>query len=335
MPRPVSALTLQKGLLDAIRPRAETKKLAALRASLNFRRSGPASEAVAASRDAGEISGNTSHPALRSATADSQAAPAPRRRGRKPLPKSVPTPSESRLLELLDRPRRGRDLAPLLGVTHERVRQMIATLLERDFIRSGDPETPTSIIELKQDPSLLLRLEQERLLNRFPEAKATTLSRIVNLGHLSKAKITAIAATLLQAGLIEKAGASSLGELYRLTPAGAGHWQRSATVIQADAPPPPPLPVRSGRVRCVLADLESHGPTRTKDIGLRLGIPQPSINALMQYLKRKRLVSNQTDDRWAPYALTAEGRDTLAALLRKAKLPSSGRENLERQYQAP
>lgn len=334
MPRPVSALTLQKGLLDAIRPFAEAKKLAALRASLNLRRSGPASGAVVSSRDAGEISGNTSHLTLRSTTADSQAAPAPRRRGPKPLPKSVPTPSESRLLELLDRPRRGRELAPLLGVTHERVRQMIATLLERDFMRSGDPESPTSIVARKHDPSLLLRLEQERLLNRFPEAEATTLSRIVNLGHSSRAQIAMIADSLLEAGLIEKAGVSSHGELYRLTPAGAGHWQRSARVIQADAPPPPPLPVRSNRVRCVLSDLESHGPTRTRDIGLRLGIAQPSINALMQCLKRKRLVINQTDERWSPYVLTAEGRDTLSAMLRKAKSPSPGGKSLPRHYQA-
>jgi DNA-binding MarR family transcriptional regulator len=324
MPRSVSVLTLQRGLLDAIRPCVEPKKLAAVRASLNFRESGPASGAVASSHDAGEISGNTSHLSLRSTTADSQAAPAPRRRGPKPLPKSVPTRSESRLLELLDRPRRGRELAPLLGVTHERVRQMIATLLERDFIRSGDPESPTSIVALKQDPSLLLPLAQERLLNRFPEADATTLGRIANLGHTSKAKLATIADSLLEAGLIEKAGVSSHGELYRLTPLGTEHWQRSARVIQADAPPPPPLPVRSDRVRGVLSNLENHGPTRTKDIGLRLGIPQPSVNALMQYLKGKRLVINRSNEHWSPYVLTAEGRDTLAALLRKANTNRRG-----------
>jgi DNA-binding MarR family transcriptional regulator len=181
---------------------------------------------------------------------------------------------------------------------------------------------------------LLLRLEQERLLSRFPEVAATTLSRIANLGHWSRAKIATIADSLLEARLIEKAGVSSHGELYRLTPAGAGHWQRSARVIQADAPPPPPLPVRSNRVRCVLSDLESHGPTRTRDIGLRLGIAQPSINALMQCLKRKRLVINQTDERWSPYVLTAEGRDTLSAMLRKAKSPSPGGKSLPRHYQA-
>lgn len=323
MPRHVSALTLQTGLLDAIRQHAEATNPAALQARLNLSRSGPASGGVAPSHDGHEISGNPSHLTLRSTPADSDAAAAPRRRGPKPLPKSIPTQSESRLLALLDRPRRATELVPLLGLTRERVRQIIATLLERGFIRSGDPESPTSIIALNHDMSLLLRLEQERLLNRFPDAEATTLSRIVNLGHSSRAKIAAVADSLCEAGLIEQAGLSSHGELYRLTPAGAGHWQRSAKVIRADAPPPPALPVRSDRVRCVLSDVASHEPTRTRDIGQRLGIPQPSINALMQCLKRKHLVRNETDARWAPYVLTSEGRDTLAGMLRNPRSSSA------------
>jgi len=201
---------------------------------------------------------------------------------------------------------------------------MIVALLERDFIRSADRQYPTSIIALKSDPSLLLRPEQERLLNRFPEFKATTLSRIVNLAHTPREKVATIADSLLNAGLIEKTGVATRGELYRLTAAGAGHWQRSASLIQADAPPPPPLPFRSDRVRSVLSDLESHGPTRTCDIGLRLGVPQPSINALMQNLKRKGVVRNQTDARWAPCVLTTDGRQTLAAMLSQAKSPSPG-----------
>lgn len=169
-----------------------------------------------------------------------------------------------------------------------------------------------------------LRLEQERLLNRFPESEATTLSRIVNLGRTPKAKIVTIAASLHAAGLIEKTGESVHGELDRLTAAGVAHWQRSARVIRADAPPPPPLPLRSDRVRAVLSYVESHGPTRTRDIGLRFGIPQPSINALMQYLKREGMVCNQTDARWAPYVLTADGCRTLAAMMCQAKSPPPG-----------
>jgi DNA-binding MarR family transcriptional regulator len=249
------------------------------------------------------------------------------------LPKSVPTPSESRLLALLDRPRRATELTLLLGLTRERVRQMIATLLEREFIRPGDPESPTSIVALKQDQSLLLRRDQARLLSRFPATEATTLSRIANLSRASRAQVATIADSLRVAGLIEPAGVASDRALYRLTPAGARHWQRSAMVIRADVPSPP-LAVRSDRVRCVLSDLNDHAPTRTRDIGLRLGIPQPSINALMQYLKRKHLIRSATDAGRAPYVLTAEGRDTLAAMLRKTSSRPPRGESVPRQQQA-
>jgi DNA-binding MarR family transcriptional regulator len=289
------------------------KQLIALRANLHHRQPRRAPKTEASSSRVTEADGGPDL-TLPGKTADSQLATTVRKRGRKPLPKSIPTPSETRLLELLDQPRRGRELAPMLGVTHERVRQMIAALLERDFIRSGDPEYPTSIIARRNDTSLLLRLEQERLLNRFPDSKATTLGRITNLSHTPRATIDAIAETLRAAGLIEKTGEAAHGVLYRLTAAGAGHWQRSATVIQADGPPPPALPVRSDRVRNVLADLECNGATRTRDIGLRLGIPQPSINALMQYLKRKGMVRTQTGTRNTPYILTEVGCQTLAAM---------------------
>ncbi len=55
---------------------------------------------------------------------------------------------------------------------------------------------------------------------------------------------------------------------------------------------------------------------RTCDIGLELEIPKTSINALMQYLKRKNAVRTQTDARFAPYDLTPTGREILDAMNR-------------------
>ena len=130
-------------------------------------------------------------------------------RGRKYSPRYYPTPSEARLLALLDRPRHGSELGPLLGVTRERVRQLIASLLEHDVIRSGDPVHAVSVIARKDDPSLLLSMEQERLLNRFPDAEATRLSRIANLGHIPLGRIARIADALCAVELIETIGASA------------------------------------------------------------------------------------------------------------------------------
>jgi DNA-binding MarR family transcriptional regulator len=250
------------------------------------------------------------------------ALPPATRRGRKPLSRSVATPSEARLLTMLDRPRRATELAKLLGVTRERVRQLIFRLLALDFIRSADPAAPTSVVARKDDPSLLLRMEQACVLSRFPDDEATTLSRIVGLVHIPRERLTIIAEALREAGLIETAGTAEQAELYRLTPAGRTHWQRSGDVRKADAPPPPPLPFRSDRVRSVLACLASKGPIRTRDIGLELGIRQPSMNALMQYLKRKNAVRTQSGVRRSPYELTADGRRLLVEMQNRQAAPT-------------
>ncbi len=152
--------------LSAVRARAEAQELIALRASLNLPQPrpasetaapSPASETAAPSDETGNDDRATPHLTLRGKLEGTEVGSTLRKRGRKPLPRSVPTTSETRLLALLDRPRRGRELAPLLGVTNERVRQMIAALLQRDFIRTADPDHPTSIIARKNDTSLLLR----------------------------------------------------------------------------------------------------------------------------------------------------------------------------------
>jgi len=149
------------------------------------------------------------------------------------------------------------------------------------------------------------------VLSAFPENEATTLSKVTFVVQMAAGNVATIAESLREAGLIEKTGMATYGDLYRLTAAGAAHWQRSTTARRADIPP---LPFRSDRVRTVLSYLESHGPIRTRDVGLGLGISQTSINALMQYLKRKNAVRTQTDARHAPYALTPDGREMLAAM---------------------
>jgi len=128
-------------------------------------------------------------------------------------------------------------------------------------------------------------------------------------------KTARIAEALREAGLIEKTGRATYGDLYRLTVAGSAHWQRSTAACHADLPP---LPFRSDRVRDVLSHLDSQGPTRTRDVGRALGISQTSMNALMQRLKRKNVVRTQTDARRAPYELTPDGCRILAAMKRQA-----------------
>ena len=114
-------------------------------------------------------------------------------------------------------------------------------------------------------------------------------------------------------GLIEKTGAATYGDLYQPTAAGLAHWQRSATARRADIPPPQ---FRSDRVHDVLSYLDGQGPARTRDIGFELEIPPTSMNALMQYLKRRNAVRTTTEVRPAPYDITPNGREMLTAMKR-------------------
>jgi DNA-binding MarR family transcriptional regulator len=231
--------------------------------------------------------------------------------GRKSGTPSPLGPTARRLLALLDQPRHGTELRAVLGVTRQRVHQLVIELLARDLIRSGDPDAPGFVIARKQDETSLLPEDQERVLSAFPDCQATTLSKIARISHMDKVRNATAAEALRQAGLIERTGTATHGGLYRLTATGAAHWQRSAAGRHADAPP---LPFRSERVRDVLALLETVGPTRIRDVGLRLDVAQQSINALMQCLKRKKMVRPESAARNAPYELTPEGRDMLAAM---------------------
>jgi DNA-binding MarR family transcriptional regulator len=243
-------------------------------------------------------------------------APPVRKRGRKPGTLSPVGGTAARLLALLDQPRHGAGLGALLGVTRQRVHQLILELLARDLIRSGDPNAPGFVVARKEDPTSLLPEDQERVLSAFPDSGPTTLPKIARVTHMDQRRNTTATEALREAGLIERSDTATLAGLYVLTAAGAAHWQRSATCRQADAPPPP---FRSERVRSVLSLLETEGPTRTRDIGRRLDVSQTSINALMQYLRRRCMIRTQADVRRAPYELTPEGCEMLAAMRRKGR----------------
>jgi DNA-binding IclR family transcriptional regulator len=286
-----------------------------LRARLNLGQTNNALERLAALQLAISNDRHEWHLTLRGKRSNVTTVPAAQKRGPKPSTAQMPGAGAIRLLALLDRPQRGTALMTMLGVTRQRVHQLTVALSAFGLIRLANPDFPTFVIARKDDPSILLRRDEERMLSAFPEVEATTLSRIMRVFEIPTAKLDGITKSLCRMGLIEKAGMATYGALFRLTPAGAVHWQRSLTAPQADAPP---LPFRSDRVQSVLSYLESHGPIRTRDVGLALGVGKATINALMQYLKRKNAVRLVSDAHFAPYELTAEGREILAAMERRA-----------------
>ncbi len=65
--------------------------------------------------------------------------------------------------------------------------------------------------------------------------------------------------------------------------------------------------------------LRDAGALRIRDVSDRTQLPHQSINALMQYLKRKQLLTKVGPGAFAPYSLTEQGRAVLAQMtLREA-----------------
>jgi Mn-dependent DtxR family transcriptional regulator len=79
----------------------------------------------------------------------------------------------------------------------------------------------------------------------------------------------------------------------------------------------PRLPAESDRIRKVLSAILDSGALRIRDVTDVLRVPHQSINALMQYLKRKHLVEKTGQEFSAPYSLTDEGRAALAEMTRR------------------
>src|SRR5262249_24786461 len=71
----------------------------------------------------------------------------PPRRGKRGRPASVtPGPGGQRLLAMLDRPMRGAEIVKKLGLTRQRVHQLIIDLHARGHIRLGDPVQPLWLV---------------------------------------------------------------------------------------------------------------------------------------------------------------------------------------------
>jgi DNA-binding IclR family transcriptional regulator len=290
--------------LEAIRSGADTKTRIALRARLDLQRTdvalrGLASAGLLQERD------RRWRLARRGATAAVQVAPdAGGNRDRNVRPGT----SSERLLALLARPRRGAELAAELGVSLQRVHQIVVRLAALGLVRIGDLDRPLHIVARSADRSVLLGTLEETVLSAFPDTAATTLGKIAKASRRTSGETASAIGSLIEHGLAEADGHTRHGELYRLTLAGRGHWQRQPLAHKADLPP---LPVKSDRVRQVLVHLAEHGPTRTHHLGIALSIPRASINALIQYLKRKGLVRKSGTDLHAPHEITAEGEATL------------------------
>jgi predicted transcriptional regulator len=233
----------------------------------------------------------------------------PRRNGQ------LPGPGGRRLLALLDQPMRGREIVEKLGITHQGVRQLLIKLHAYGHVRFADPENPFWMVMRAGDKTSVLPRDEERVLSAVPREYATDAIKIRIAAGVPEDEIAQILERLLVRRLIEASDGLRGCRVYRVTEAGLKHPQYIPSAARAQAPR---LPVESDRVRKVLSAIFDCGELRIKDVTSTVSVPHQSINALMQYLKRKRLVKKRGPDLHSPYALTAEGIAALAQMTRSS-----------------
>jgi DNA-binding IclR family transcriptional regulator len=226
----------------------------------------------------------------------------------------LPGPAGRRLLELLDRPMKGREIVEKLGMTHQGVRQLLIKLYAQGRVNFGDPENPFWIVMRAGDKTSLLSREEERVLSAVPREYATDASRIRIAARVLESKVGRLLEHLLVRRFVEASNGLGGTRLYRITNAGLSHPQCAHSTSLA---PPPRLPVESERIHKVLSAIFDFGALRIIDVTNKLGVPRQSMNALMQYLKRKQLVKKNNRGLHSPYTLTSEALAALAEMARR------------------
>jgi DNA-binding IclR family transcriptional regulator len=218
--------------------------------------------------------------------------------------------SARRMLEALETPMGARQVAEAIGVTPQRVMQLLLRLVSAGQLRTGDAAAPSFIIALAGDARRLLNRHEARLLSVLPESDPAPLGAVAAASHLARKEADIVLWTLAEAGL----AIAETRDLWRLSEAGARHFQRDVDRRRAA---PVRLPVHSDRIMQVLTALKNEGPARAMELAERLAVPRNSMNALMQYLKRRGLVRKTGLSAIAPHAITALGRETLDATRRR------------------
>ncbi|MCL2714473.1 MAG: hypothetical protein FWD68_07820 [Alphaproteobacteria bacterium] len=209
---------------------------------------------------------------------------------------------------------RRRTIANKMGVSHQRVHQLIVQLHASGHVCYADPTRPWWMVMTAQDTTPFLSHDTERVLSVLPQGYGTDVKKISVALQMPTQDVEASIHTLLDQALAREDCVAEGPAIYSLTPAGETHPQRVPHRAPAKAAH---LTVGSERVRTVLAIIQESGALRIRDATERLGMPHQSLNALFQYLKRKRLIAKTDDGFFAPYSLTNNGHTTLTEMNRR------------------
>jgi predicted transcriptional regulator len=299
----------QRACLIALRHRKETKTEIAIEAKLDLNKTAKALGNLDKLGLARRGKMNRWHLAARGKTCRFKIVPDRIRRNG-----SVLGPGARRLLEFLDRPMRGTEIAAGLGITLQRVHQLAVKLHVQKLVRLGDQERILEVVARVDDKTILLSRDEARVLSAIPDTYATNATKIRLAVSLPQKYVQELLGNLVANNFIAELDGFSDDTVYRIAAAGLQHPQRNRSGRRAQEPP---LPVESDRVHAVLAAILDAQSLRIRDLKDALKIPLASINALMQYLKRKELVKKTSKELSAPYALTNEGLEILTEMERR------------------
>jgi DNA-binding IclR family transcriptional regulator len=129
-----------------------------------------------------------------------------------------------RLLELLDRPRCGPDIARELSITPSRVRALVVALMAIGKVRVGDPDRVSLVVARPDDPSVLLTYREARVLSSFP-LQETTPGLVAAHCRMPLSTVMPHVSVLSDHRLVRESGQSGRGTHYQLTEHGSAHPQ--------------------------------------------------------------------------------------------------------------
>jgi predicted transcriptional regulator len=299
----------QKACLVALRSGKESKTDIAIQAKLDLQKAAKALEALMEFGLVRRGEMKSWHLTGRGTSCRFKTIPDRIRRG-----SQLPGAGARRLLDILDRPTRGRELAERLGITLQRVRQLVVKLHAQGLVKFGDPERILDVVLRTKDKTVLLPRNEALVLSAVPDAYATNVTKIRIAVLLPEKSVREILDRLIAKGFVVAQNGFTGEAVYQITVLGLKHPQHRQDTRLAQAPR---LPVESDRVREVLSAIRDARSLRIRDVKNALKIPQTSINALMQYLKRKGLVQKTSQEQAAPYSLTEKGFDALTEMTRR------------------
>jgi len=164
-------------------------------------------------------------------------------------------------------------MAEKLGLSHQRVRQLVIKLHAQGRVSFGNPEKPFWIVMRAGDKTPLLSRDEERVLSAFPREYATNATKIRLATRMPENKVEQILERLIVSRFVEAFEGLQGNRVYRITAAGLKHPQRNQFARRAQAPR---LPVESERVRKVLSVILESGVLRIRDVRDVLSIPHDS-----------------------------------------------------------